>query len=228
MKHAAPVGLTEIKRDMRVRVKNHTLLRLGKVRPQLADGRRTGWREEHESVYAEPEAARLGRPRHSSRPWTSRASTSRSMFPCRGLFVLGLDSVRADRRRRPRAGLRHRHRRGLQRLAGRLLQGGPERMFGAAMVAPHDIDGAVLEARRCVEELGFKAVFLAPGCVNRRPWHHPAYDPLWAELAAPRRAAHVPRRRADLPHARLLADRARQADDVARLQPAARHPVRPR
>ena len=55
-------------------------------------------------------------------------------------------------------------------------------MFGAAMVAPHDIDGAVLEARRCVEELGFKAVFLAPGCVNGRPWHHPAYDPLWAEI----------------------------------------------
>ena len=29
---------------------------------------------------------------------------------------------------------------------------------------------------------GFKAIFLAPGCVNRRPWHHPAYDPLWAEI----------------------------------------------
>ena len=40
----------------------------------------------------------------------------------------------------------------------------------------------MVEARRCVEELGFKAVFLAPGCVNRRPWHHPAYDPLWAEI----------------------------------------------
>ena len=50
------------------------------------------------------------------------------------------------------------------------------------MVAPHDVAGAVAEARRCVEELGFKAVFLAPGCVNRRPWHHPAYDPLWAEI----------------------------------------------
>jgi predicted TIM-barrel fold metal-dependent hydrolase len=55
-------------------------------------------------------------------------------------------------------------------------------MYGAAMVAPHDVDGAVLEARRCVEELGFKAIFLAPGCVNRRPWHHPAYDPLWEEI----------------------------------------------
>ncbi len=33
-----------------------------------------------------------------------------------------------------------------------------------------------------MEELGFKAIFLSPGCVNRRPWHHPAYDPLWAEI----------------------------------------------
>ncbi len=50
------------------------------------------------------------------------------------------------------------------------------------MVAPHDVEGAVLEARRAVEELGFKAVFLSPGCVNNRPWHHPAYDPLWEEI----------------------------------------------
>ena len=39
-----------------------------------------------------------------------------------------------------------------------------------------------MEARRCVEELGFKAIFLPPATVNRRPWHHPAYDPLWAEI----------------------------------------------
>ena len=55
-------------------------------------------------------------------------------------------------------------------------------MFGAGMVAAHDVPGAVLEARRCVEELGFKAIFLPPAAVNRRPWHHPAYDPLWAEI----------------------------------------------
>ena len=50
----------------------------------------------------------------------------------------------------------------------------PQRMFGAGMVAPHDVSGAVDESRRCVEELGFKAIFLAPATVNRRPWHHPA------------------------------------------------------
>src|SRR6267142_2133827 len=37
------------------------------------------------------------------------------------------------------------------------------------------------DSRRSVAELGFKAIFLAPGCVNRRPWHDAYYDPLWAE-----------------------------------------------
>ena len=54
--HAAPIGLTELVRDMRVRVKNHTLLRIGHVRPQKVDGRKTGWRKEHADVYADPEA----------------------------------------------------------------------------------------------------------------------------------------------------------------------------
>ena len=37
------------------------------------------------------------------------------------------------------------------------------------------------ETRRCVEAYGFKTIYLAPGSVNRRPWHDRAYDPLWAE-----------------------------------------------
>ena len=31
--HAAPVGLTELRRDMRVKVKSHVILRLGNIRP---------------------------------------------------------------------------------------------------------------------------------------------------------------------------------------------------
>jgi predicted TIM-barrel fold metal-dependent hydrolase len=50
------------------------------------------------------------------------------------------------------------------------------------MVAPHDVAAAAAETRRCVEEYGFKAVFLAPGCIDRRPWHDPHYDPLWREI----------------------------------------------
>ena len=55
--HAAPIGLTEIARDMRVRVKNHACCGSARVRPQHVDGRKTGWREEHDIVYADAEAA---------------------------------------------------------------------------------------------------------------------------------------------------------------------------
>ena len=36
-RHAAPEGLSEVKRDMRVRVKNNVMLRLGAVRAQQPD-----------------------------------------------------------------------------------------------------------------------------------------------------------------------------------------------
>ena len=179
--HAAPAGLAEMRRDMRVRVKNHTMLRLGGVRPQSPEGRRNGWREEHDSVYAAAEA----------RNWDAQSQLDAMdtegldmavMFPSRGLFVLGLDStdmVGAD-------GLEPAYAaaiaRGYNDWLADFCSHTPDRMFAAGMVAPHDVDAAVLEARRCVEELGFKAVFLSPGTVNRRPWHHPAYDPLWAEI----------------------------------------------
>ena len=179
--HAAPVGLTDLTRDMRVRVKNHTLLRLGSVRPQRIDGRKTGWREEHESVYAAAEAAGWD-PASQVAAMDAEGLDLAVLFPSRGLFVLGLDSsehIGTD-------GLEPAFASAIARAYNDWLadfaRHAPDRMFGAAMVAPHDVEGAVLEARRAVEELGFKAVFLSPGCVNRRPWHHPAYDPLWAEL----------------------------------------------
>jgi uncharacterized protein len=54
-------------------------------------------------------------------------------------------------------------------------------LYGAGLLAPHDVNLAVDEIKRCVNDLGFKAVFMHPGLVNRRPWHHPAYAPIWAE-----------------------------------------------
>jgi uncharacterized protein len=180
-RHAAPVGLTELTRDMRVRVKNHTLLRLGAVRPQRVDGRKTGWREEHDSVYAEAEKAGWD-PASQVKAMDVEGLDLAVLFPSRGLFVLGLDSadhIGSD-------GLEPAFATAIARAYNDWLADfvafAPDRMYGAAMVAPHDVEGAVGEARRAVEELGFRAVFLAPGCVNNRPWHHPAYDPLWAEV----------------------------------------------
>ena len=55
------------------------------------------------------------------------------------------------------------------------------RLYGAAMVAVHDVQEAVAEVRRTKEEFGFRAIFVRPNPVRGRNWHNPYYDPLWAE-----------------------------------------------
>ena len=57
----------------------------------------------------------------------------------------------------------------------------PSRMYGAAMVPAQCVPAAVAEARRAKHEFGFKSIFLRPNPVRGRNWHHPVYDPLWAE-----------------------------------------------
>ena len=219
--HAAPIGLTEIPRDMRVRVKNHTLLRLGGVRPLQVDGRKTGWREEHDSVYADAEA-RGWDPASQIEAMDVEGLDLAVLFPSRGLFVLGLDSVEAigtdglepafataiarayndwladfcSPRARPPVRRGHgrapRHR-------GRGARGPPLRR-GARLQG--DLPRARLREPPAVAPPGLRPA------VGRDP--------------AARRPDRVPRRRPDLPHARLLARRVRQADDVAHVQPAAR------
>ena len=56
------------------------------------------------------------------------------------------------------------------------------RLLGAAMISPHDVRDAVEEARRAVETLGCRAVFVRPNPVKGRNWHDPYFEPLWAEL----------------------------------------------
>jgi len=177
-RHVAPVGPTELPRDIRVKVKSHVLLRLGRVRPMRPG--ESPWNDAQASLYARAEA----------RGWDATSQLEAMdtegiavavLFPSRGLFVLGLDSpqvVGAD-------GLEADFAAAIARAYNDWLHdfctASPTRLLGAAMVAPHDVPAAVIETRRAVTQLGFKAIFLAPGCVNRRPWHDPAYDPLWAE-----------------------------------------------
>src|SRR5207344_758371 len=85
-------GLDEIPRDMRVKVKNHVMLRLGGVRPMRIDGRKTGWREEHDNVYADSEAAGWDAPSQVA-AMDAEGLDMAVLYPSRGLFVLGLDSV---------------------------------------------------------------------------------------------------------------------------------------
>src|SRR2546425_7325709 len=50
------------------------------------------------------------------------------------------------------------------------------------MISPHDIRDAVEEARRAVEDLGCRAVFVRPNPVKGRNWHDRYFEPLWEEL----------------------------------------------
>ncbi len=180
-RHAAPVGLTEMHRDMRVRVKSRVVLRGGGVEPISADqGRHRGWQTHHEDAYAEA-MQRGWDPASQVAAMDVEGLDKAVLFPTRGLFVLGLDTVQMM----GTDGLEPDFAAAIARAYNDWMHDfcsyAPQRMYGAGMVAPHDVDAAVLEVRRCVEKLGFKAIYLAPGCINRRPWHHPVYDPLWAE-----------------------------------------------
>lgn len=101
------------------------------------------------------------------------------LYPSRGLFVLGLDSAKSV----GAAGLEPAFAAAIARAYNNWLydfcDADRQRLYGAAMIAPHDIDAGVVETRRCVEKLGFKSIFLLPGRVNNLPWHHASYDPLW-------------------------------------------------
>src|SRR5439155_785285 len=178
-KHAAPVGLTELRRDMRVKLKSSVVLRIGTVRPQRGDAAGP-WSTAQDEAFAEAE--RRGWDALSQLQAMDREGLDVAvLFPSRGLFVLGLDVPQVT----GIDGLEPDFAAAIARAYNDWLRDfcahAPERMLGAGMVAPHDVAAAVAETRRCVEQLGFKAIFLAPGCVARRPWHDPYYDPLWAE-----------------------------------------------
>jgi uncharacterized protein len=55
-------------------------------------------------------------------------------------------------------------------------------MLGAGMISVYDIDDAVEETHRVVQDLRFKAVFLRSNIINGKPWHDLYYEPLWDTL----------------------------------------------
>ena len=98
------------------------------------------------------------------------------MFPSRGLFVMGFDVGTGPGRLE--AEFASVIARAYNDWLDEFIEADRTRMYGADDV-PHDVDAAVRETRRCVEQLGFRTVFLLPGIVGGREWHHPDYDPLW-------------------------------------------------
>jgi predicted TIM-barrel fold metal-dependent hydrolase len=176
--HAAPVGLSEIERDMRVRVKNAVLLRLGRT---SAREKGRPWKAEQDSAFAHAE----------EREWDAKSQVlamdmegidSTVLFPSRGLFVLALQSAEHIGPDGMDLGLSSAIARAYNDWMFDFVRDTERsnRVFGSAMIAPHDVSAAVDELARNVER-GFKAGFLVPGLVDNKPWHHPAYDPLWRE-----------------------------------------------
>jgi len=178
----APVGLDEIRRDMRVLVKDHVLSISNRARTPVAAAPRPagiGWRPHQDDAYSHAEERGWDAPSQLE-AMDAEGLDRAVLFPSRGLFVLGLDTIE-------QAGDADGYEPELAAAVARAYNDwlhdfcaeDPTRLFGAGLLAPHDVDAAADEVRRVVSDLGFKTVFLHPGCVNRRPWHDPAYDPIW-------------------------------------------------
>ena len=95
------------------------------------------------------------------------------LYPSRGLFVLAVDGLDRD--------LAAAIAKAYNDWMSDFCQVAPNRMYGAALVAPHDVSSAVEETRRIVKELQFRSILMRPNHVNGRKWSDPYYDPLWAE-----------------------------------------------
>ena len=61
-------------------------------------------------------------------------------------------------------------------------QADPHRLLGAGMISVYDINDAVQETHRVVEDFGFRSVFLRSNIVNGKNWTDPYYEPLWSTL----------------------------------------------
>jgi predicted TIM-barrel fold metal-dependent hydrolase len=100
--------------------------------------------------------------------------TAAVLFPTTGLLLMGVDGVDPALT----TAMAHAYNTWL----ADFVSDGEGRLFGVACIDVRDIDGAITEARRAVEDLGFLAIFLRPNPVNCRPWYHDDYDALWATL----------------------------------------------
>jgi predicted TIM-barrel fold metal-dependent hydrolase len=176
--HLLPVGMDETERDMRVKMKSV-------IQPNRGASARPGrpWKDEVQQDSALTHA--------DERHWDAKSQVmamemehldSTVLFPSRGLFAISLPSSEHIGPKGLEPGLATAIARGYNDWLADYVADCqlPDRVFGAAMLAPHDVGAAVDELARMVER-GFKAAFLSPGLADSRPWHHPVYDPLWRE-----------------------------------------------
>jgi predicted TIM-barrel fold metal-dependent hydrolase len=120
---------------------------------------------------------------HSSRGWTAEVQIEAMdtegidvavLFPTRGLSML----THPEREPRFAAALARAYNDWLHDFC----QADPNRLLAAGMISIYDINDAVEETHRVVEEFGFRSVFLRSNIVNGKAWHDPYYEPLWNTL----------------------------------------------
>jgi uncharacterized protein len=60
----------------------------------------------------------------------------------------------------------------------------PNRLYGVGVIPLQEMDAAIAEMHRCINDLGFKAVMIRPApYLGRKKLNHPDYDPFWAAAA---------------------------------------------
>jgi uncharacterized protein len=165
----APIGLNRHKRDLGVQVEGKVMPRpTPKPIPELGPIRERILNEK----YPEEEARNFDN-LAQLRAMDKEGLDVAILYPSRGLFVLAIDGLDPE-------------------LAAAIAKAyndwlhdfckiASDRMYGAAIVAPHDVSSAVEETRRVVKELGFRSILMRPNHVNGRMWSDPYYDPLWEE-----------------------------------------------
>ena len=156
----------------------HSLTRVGRGEAELRRDRRLEARTDYALAASE---ARLWDPKSQLAAMDDEGLDVAVLFPSRGLFVLGLDTTEQVGPDGLEPALAAAIARAYNDWLHDFCGEEPTRLFGAGLLAPHDVDLAVDEVQRCVETLGFATVFMLPGLVNGRAWHDPAYDPIWPE-----------------------------------------------
>jgi predicted TIM-barrel fold metal-dependent hydrolase len=168
----APRGLQEYIADLRIVIDGKTLPRHSSLRARSRQG-------DEDPFFKRRERFRSA----AERGWDGKAQLEAMdtegidvavVYPSRGLFALAIDDLDpafAAAIARAYNDWLHDY-----------CKPDPTRLLGAGMISPHDVRDAVEEARRAVEELGFRAVFMRPNPVKGRNWHDPYFEPLWAEL----------------------------------------------
>ena len=174
----APVGSTRIPTDVGIMVEGKPLPRMQAYDDGAEEARKVNRRLDMERYAFARE--RGFDPTSQIEAMDREGVDLAVLFPTRGLFI-GIDSKESSATEGIDPGFAAAIARAYNDWLNDFCKEYPDRLFGCAMVFPHDVDDAVAETRRCVEEYGFKSIFLLPGLVNHRNWFDRYYDPLWAE-----------------------------------------------